>query len=64
MIASLWKTAAADPANAPLVDLTLPPDEVKSDVEDKKTTAPVEKKEIASADKADKKESASKDKKS
>jgi len=65
MIASLWKTAAADPANAPLVEFTqlpetdtkeiIPENKKESAAEDKKTSAPAaDKKEIVPADKTDK----------
>ena len=73
MVASLWKSAATDPANAPLVDFSQNPEADTMDsaakakkefaTEDEKTSAPADKKELAVADKADKKVSAAEDKK-
>ena len=65
VIATLWKTAAADPANAPLVTTTLPPETNTKEISlgDKKQPASADKKEIALADKAGKKELVSENKK-
>ena len=57
IIASLWKTAYADPANAPLVIFTPAPETDRND------EAAEEKNEVVSEDKAEKKESAPDDKK-